>query len=72
MSKRKGYDKEPHLAYNGCGWHSDCFTCPFSDCKANSDMSRKKSRPVSTSHESGKGKEPNGIIPLEKGVCQGG
>lgn len=72
MSKRNGYDKAPHLAYNGCGWHNDCFTCPFPDCKANSDMSRKKSRPVSANHESGNGKETTDSLQQWKGECQDG
>ena len=68
---RVGYDKDPHLMYNGCGWHDDCFTCPFPDCMANSNMWQKKSRPVSANHESGMDKGPEKIIAPRKGECQG-
>jgi hypothetical protein len=36
------YDKQPQLAYNGCEWHGDCFTCPFPDCKASASIWQKK------------------------------
>ena len=69
---RAAYDKEPHLLYNGCGWHNDCFTCPFADCMANSNMGVRKSRPVSANHESGKGKETTDSLQQREGECQDG
>jgi hypothetical protein len=69
---RAAYDKEPHLAYNGCGWHDDCFTCPFPDCKANTNMGMKKSRPVSANHESGKEKETTDSLQQREGKSQDG
>ena len=45
----KSQDKKPHAFWgegqcripiypNGCFKHSDCFTCPFPDCKLDSSM----------------------------------
>ena len=60
------YERSEKLAYNGCKFHNSCFTCPFPDCKLPS-MYSSKSRPVRTSHEGGKDKEPvSSITPREE------